>query len=34
MEIDPLTGAEIQDLLKSAYSAPKPIVQRAAQLSR
>ncbi len=34
MEIDPLTGSEIQNLLKTAYSAPKPIVQRAAQLSR
>jgi tripartite-type tricarboxylate transporter receptor subunit TctC len=34
MEIDPLTGAEIQTLLQSAYAAPKPIVQRAAQLSR
>ena len=34
MEIDPLTGAEIQTLLQGAYAAPKPIVQRAAQLSR
>jgi tripartite-type tricarboxylate transporter receptor subunit TctC len=34
MEIDPLTGAQIQDLLKTAYSTPRPIVQRAAQLVR
>jgi tripartite-type tricarboxylate transporter receptor subunit TctC len=34
MEIDPLTGAQIQDLLKSAYSTPRPIVQRAARLVR
>jgi tripartite-type tricarboxylate transporter receptor subunit TctC len=34
MDIDPLTGAQIQDLLKTAYSAPRPIVQRAAQLVR
>jgi len=34
MEVDPLTGAEIETLLKNAYSAPRPIVQRAAQLVR
>ena len=34
MEIDPLTGAEIEALLRTAYSAPQPIVQRAAQLVR
>jgi len=34
MEIDPLTGAQIEALLKTAYSAPRPIVQRAAQLVR
>jgi len=34
MEVDPLTGAEIEALLKTAYSAPRPIVQRAAQLAR
>ena len=34
MDIDPLTGAQIEDLLKTAYSAPRPIVQRAAQLVR
>ena len=34
MEIDPLTGSQIEDLLKTAYSAPRPIVQRAAQLVR
>ena len=34
MEVDPLTGAEIEALLKSAYAAPRPIVQRAAQLVR
>ncbi len=34
MEIDPLTGAEIEALLSTAYSAPRPIVQRAAQLVR
>jgi tripartite-type tricarboxylate transporter receptor subunit TctC len=34
MEVDPLTGAEIEALLKNAYAAPRPIVQRAAQLVR
>jgi tripartite-type tricarboxylate transporter receptor subunit TctC len=34
MEVDPLTGAEIEALLRTAYSAPRPIVQRAAQLVR
>lgn len=34
MDIDPLTGAQIEALLKTAYSAPRPIVQRAAQLVR
>jgi tripartite-type tricarboxylate transporter receptor subunit TctC len=34
MEIDPLTGAEIEGLLRTAYATPRPIVQRAAQLVR
>ena len=34
MEIDPLTGGEIEALLKTAYATPRPIVQRAAQLVR
>jgi tripartite-type tricarboxylate transporter receptor subunit TctC len=34
LEIDPLTGAEIATLLNTAYSAPKPIVARAAQLAK
>jgi tripartite-type tricarboxylate transporter receptor subunit TctC len=34
LEIDPLTGHEIDDLLKTAYSAPKAIVARAAQLAK
>jgi tripartite-type tricarboxylate transporter receptor subunit TctC len=34
MEVDPLTGAEIEALLRNAYAAPRPIVQRAAQLVR
>jgi hypothetical protein len=34
LEIDPLTGAQISDLLKRAYSAPTPIVVRAAQLAK
>jgi tripartite-type tricarboxylate transporter receptor subunit TctC len=34
LEIDPLTGPQIADLLKTAYSAPKPIVARAAQLAK
>jgi tripartite-type tricarboxylate transporter receptor subunit TctC len=34
LEIDPLTGGEIADLLKTAYAAPKPIVARAAQLTK
>ncbi|MEA2824587.1 MAG: hypothetical protein QOF03_1069 [Alphaproteobacteria bacterium] len=32
MEIDPLKGEEIEKLLKTAYSAPAPIVSRAADL--
>jgi hypothetical protein len=32
MEIDPLTGDEIERLLKSAYGAPKPVVAQAAKL--
>ena len=34
LEIDPLTGSEIEGLLKTAYAAPKPIVARAAQLAK
>jgi tripartite-type tricarboxylate transporter receptor subunit TctC len=34
LEIDPLTGGQIADLLKTAYSAPAPIVARAAQLAK
>ncbi|HXJ02572.1 MAG TPA: tripartite tricarboxylate transporter substrate-binding protein [Micropepsaceae bacterium] len=34
LEIDPLTGPEIADLLKTAYSAPPAIVARAAQLAK
>jgi tripartite-type tricarboxylate transporter receptor subunit TctC len=34
LEIDPLTGAEIEGLLKSAYSAPKSVIERAAKLAR
>jgi tripartite-type tricarboxylate transporter receptor subunit TctC len=34
LEIDPLTGAQIAALLKTAYSAPQPIVARAAQLAK
>jgi tripartite-type tricarboxylate transporter receptor subunit TctC len=34
LELDPLTGGEIEGLLKTAYSAPKPIVARAARLAR
>jgi tripartite-type tricarboxylate transporter receptor subunit TctC len=32
LEIDPLTGTEIEKMLAKAYAAPKPIVQRAAAL--
>ncbi len=34
LEIDPLTGTEIEGLLKSAYSAPKSVIERAAKLAR
>jgi tripartite-type tricarboxylate transporter receptor subunit TctC len=34
LEIDPLTATQIQELLKTAYSAPKPIVERAAKLAK
>jgi tripartite-type tricarboxylate transporter receptor subunit TctC len=32
LEIEPLTGAEIDKLLAKAYGAPKPIIERAASL--
>ena len=32
LEIEPLTGAEIDKLLANAYATPKPIVQQAAEL--
>ena len=32
LEIDPLTGQEIEKILAKAYAAPKVIVQRAAAL--
>ncbi len=34
LEIDPLTGPEIEGLLKTAYSAPKAVVARAAALAK
>ncbi|HYM18569.1 MAG TPA: tripartite tricarboxylate transporter substrate-binding protein [Micropepsaceae bacterium] len=34
LEIDPLTGSEIETLLKKAYSAPKPIVAEAGALAK
>ncbi len=32
MEVDPLTGEEVEKLLRTAYAAPKDVVARAAQL--
>jgi hypothetical protein len=32
LEIEPLTAAEIQKLLATAYATPKPVVQQAAEL--
>jgi tripartite-type tricarboxylate transporter receptor subunit TctC len=32
LEVEPLTGAEIENMLAKAYAAPKPIVERAAAL--
>lgn len=32
LEVDPLTGAQIEALLKTAYAAPKPLIARAARL--
>jgi tripartite-type tricarboxylate transporter receptor subunit TctC len=32
LEIEPMTGAEIEKLLATAYAAPRTIVQRAAAL--
>ena len=32
LEIDPLSAKQIDDLLATAYAAPKPIVQQAAEL--
>jgi hypothetical protein len=32
MEVDPLTGAEVEALLRKAYSAPRDIIARAAPL--
>jgi tripartite-type tricarboxylate transporter receptor subunit TctC len=34
LEVDPLTGTQISDLLRTAYGAPKGIVERAAKLAR
>ena len=34
LEIDPLSGPQIANLLKTAYSVPKPIVARAAKLTK
>ncbi len=34
MEIDPLSGAELERLIKAAYATPKPLVQRAVSLMR
>jgi tripartite-type tricarboxylate transporter receptor subunit TctC len=34
LEIDPLTGEQISDLLKQAYGAPKPVVAEAAVLAK
>ncbi len=34
LEIDPLTGAQISDLLKQAYAAPKQVVAEAAALAK
>ncbi|HTK13852.1 MAG TPA: tripartite tricarboxylate transporter substrate-binding protein [Xanthobacteraceae bacterium] len=33
LEIDPLTGEQMETLLKTSYAAPKPLVKRAAQIS-
>jgi hypothetical protein len=32
LEIEPLTAAEIDKLLATAYATPKPVVQQAAEL--
>jgi tripartite-type tricarboxylate transporter receptor subunit TctC len=34
LEIDPLTGPQIENLLKTAYSAPKPVIAKAAALAK
>jgi tripartite-type tricarboxylate transporter receptor subunit TctC len=33
LEIDPITGEAMEQALKSAYASPKPLIQRAAELS-
>jgi tripartite-type tricarboxylate transporter receptor subunit TctC len=32
LEVDPLTGAQMENLLKSAYETPKPLVEQASKL--
>ncbi len=34
MEVDPLTGEEMEKMLKAAYATPKPLVERAVSLMR
>jgi hypothetical protein len=33
LEVDPMTGEAMEQALKEAYAAPRPLVQRAAELS-
>jgi hypothetical protein len=33
LEVDPITGEEMAELLKRAYAAPKALVQKAAEYS-
>jgi hypothetical protein len=32
LEVEPLTGAQMERLLKSAYETPKPLVEQASKL--
>jgi tripartite-type tricarboxylate transporter receptor subunit TctC len=33
LEVDPLTGEEMEEILKRAYATPKPLIERAAQFN-
>jgi hypothetical protein len=34
VELDPISGSEIDDLLRRVFATPKPVIERATQLAR